>query len=175
MNPWAPFVVFLVLGSIWTVVWIWTVARSGGPPAPYDPIYRGGGTLRRRLFYALTAVLIIVFFLSIRWFPYPRTAEARLGAPTVHVNVAAKMWQWTLSQTEFPAGASVEFAVTSQDVNHGFAIYGPAGHLVAQVQAMPGYTNHLIVRFTQPGQYLIRCLEYCGIPHIGMAGAFEVK
>ena len=175
MNPWSPFIVFLVVGGAWTIAWVWALVRAGGSPVGYDDIYHHTGVLRRRLFYLITAILVIVFFLSIRWFPYPRLAEARLGVPGVRVTVAAKMWQWTVSQTEIPKDTPVEFMVTSEDVNHGFAIYGPTGHIVAQVQAMPGYTNHLIVSFTQPGQYLVRCLEFCGIPHIGMATAFEVK
>lgn len=84
------------------------------------------------------------------------------------------MWQWTLSRSSFPAGTTVEFDVTSRDVNHGFGIYGPQGTLVAQVQAMPGITNRLVVHLARPGQYLVRCLEFCGIPHIGMATAFQV-
>lgn len=175
MNPWGPLVVFLVIGAAWTAAWAWVVARSSGPPGSFDAVYAAGGVLRRRLFYAIVAVLVVVFLASVRWFPYRSLAEARLGPPTAHVSVTAKMWQWTLSQTAIPAGTPVEFDVTSIDVNHGFGIYGPSGRVVAQVQAMPGYTNRLVVRFAQPGQYLVRCLEFCGIPHIGMATAFDVK
>ncbi len=174
MNPWVPFVVFLVIGTAWTVAWGWTIARAGGPPAAYDPIYRGGGWIRRRLFAALIVVLGAAFLASLWWLPYRGVAASRLGAPTARVTVTARMWQWTLSRTQTPAGTPVEFDVTSVDVNHGFGIYGASGHLVAQVQAMPGYTNHLIVRL-QPGRYVVRCLEYCGVPHIGMLTAFDVK
>ncbi|HKV46146.1 MAG TPA: cytochrome c oxidase subunit II [bacterium] len=175
MNPWGPFVVFLVVGTAWTVAWGWVVAWSSRPSGSFDDIYAAGAVLRRRLFSAIVAILVIVFLVSIRWFPYRSLAEARLGPPAAHVTVTAKMWQWTLSQTEIPAGTPVEFDVTSIDVNHGFGIYGPSGHIVAQVQAMPGYTNRLVVRFSEPGQYLVRCLEFCGIPHIGMAAALQVK
>ena len=120
-------------------------------------------------------VFIIVFASSFRWFPYRGFAAARLGRPTAYVTVPAKMWQWTLGQTEMPSATPVEFDVTSVDVNHGFAIYGPSGRIVAQVQAMPGYTNHLVVRFPEPGNYLVRCLEFCGIPRTGMVTAFTVK
>lgn len=73
------------------------------------------------------------------------------------------------------AGDPIVFDVTSKDVNHGFGIYDPAGHLVAQVQAMPEYVNHLPLRLTARGHYTVRCLEYCGIAHAAMQGAFEVR
>jgi cytochrome c oxidase subunit 2 len=174
MNPWGPFAVFLVVGGAWTVAWALVVLRASGPPHLYEPIYQASGRLRRLLFGATVGVLLVVLLVSVGWFPYPPVAAARLGPPSVRVAVTAQMWQWTLSRTALPAGATVEFDVTSRDVNHGFAIYGPSGRLVAQVQAMPGYTNRLLVHFTDPGQYLVRCLEYCGIPHIGMATAFQV-
>jgi len=175
MNPWGPFVVFIVLGVAWTSVWTWAVIRASASPAPYDAIYARGGALRRALFPVLTVVLAVAFLASIRWFPYPGLAEARLGPPTVQVAVTSKLWQWTMSQTHVPAGTPVEFSVTSVDVNHGFGIYDPSGHLMAQVQAMPGYTNHLVVRFSRPGQYLVRCLEYCGNPHIAMITVLDVQ
>jgi cytochrome c oxidase subunit 2 len=175
MDPWVPFAAFIIVGAAWTAVWLWAVARSSGPPADYDAVYKSSGLLRRRLLYALSIFFAVVFLLSIRWLPYRGLAQARLGPPAARVAVTAQMWQWGLSQTTIPMGVPVEFAVTSKDVNHGFAIYSPSGRIVAQVQAMPGYTNHLIVRFTQPGQYLVRCLEFCGIPHIGMAAILDVR
>jgi cytochrome c oxidase subunit 2 len=64
--------------------------------------------------------------------------------------------------------------VTSADVNHGFGLYDPDGELLGSVQAMPGYTNHLDLRLDKPGQYLVACLEFCGLGHHEMASQFEV-
>lgn len=167
MDPWVPFMGFLVIGLAWTIV------RAGSPAGRLRP-HLLRRPIRRRLFAALIVVLGAAFLASLWWLPYRGVAASRLGAPTARVTVTARMWQWTLSRTQTPAGTPVEFDVTSVDVNHGFGIYGASGHLVAQVQAMPGYTNHLIVRL-QPGRYVVRCLEYCGVPHIGMLTAFDVK
>jgi hypothetical protein len=52
--------------------------------------------------------------------------------------------------------------------------YDPEGHIVGQVQAMPGYTNVLVMRFDRPGSYQIRCLELCGQYHHIMVRGFEV-
>lgn len=175
MNPLLPFLAFLILAIAWTVAWAWAVSQANRTNEPYEAVTRSGGRLRARLFVAVTAGLAAAFLLSIWWLPYRRIAAARLGAPVARIAVTGKMWDWTLSQTRLPAGVPVELDVTSLDVNHGFGIYTPSGHLMAQVQAMPGYTNHLIVRFSELGRYTVRCLEFCGIPHIGMFTNFEVK
>jgi cytochrome c oxidase subunit 2 len=59
-------------------------------------------------------------------------------------------------------------------VNHGFALYDDQLHLLAQIQAMPGFTNKVRHRFTAPGKYKILCMEYCGLAHHGMVADFEV-
>lgn len=74
-----------------------------------------------------------------------------------------------------PANELIEFRVTSFDVNHGFAIYDPSNKLIAQTQAMPGYVNRLRWKFSEPGNYNILCLEYCGMAHQGMRASFTVK
>ncbi len=75
---------------------------------------------------------------------------------------------------DLPHGRVVRFEVTSADVNHDFGIYDPHGEIVGQVQAMPGFTNVLVMRFDQPGSYTIRCLELCGQYHHLMVRGFEV-
>lgn len=74
-----------------------------------------------------------------------------------------------------PRNELVEFRVTSLDVNHGFSLYDPQGNLLGQVQAMPGYMNRLRYRFSEPGNYTVLCLEYCGNSHHTMRGNFIVE
>jgi cytochrome c oxidase subunit 2 len=40
---------------------------------------------------------------------------------------------------------------------------------------MPGYVNKLQVRFAEPGEYEILCLEYCGLAHHGMRATVKVQ
>ena len=68
----------------------------------------------------------------------------------------------------------MEFHVTSKDVNHGFALYDPDMRIVAQTQAMPGYTNVLRYTFNEPGVYRVLCLEYCGVAHHEMTAEIKV-
>ena len=82
--------------------------------------------------------------------------------------------QWEISPNQAKAGTPVEFNVTSEDVNHGFALYAPDDRIVTQTQAMPGFTNRLRHTFTKPGTYRILCLEYCGLAHHNMVSEFEV-
>jgi len=73
-----------------------------------------------------------------------------------------------------PSGTSIRFEVSSIDVNHGFGLYDPHGHLVGSVQAMPGYRNRLDLTLSEVGVYRIRCLELCGLNHSTMESSFTV-
>jgi cytochrome c oxidase subunit 2 len=133
-------------------------------------VTRAAYALRRWWLWLLVGGVIASFALSVPSFPYPVAAQH--GAP--HYSVVAQQYSFQLPAT-VPLNTDVIFDVTSKDVNHGFGIYDPAGALVSQVQAMPQYTNHLPVRFIVPGQYTIRCLEYCGVAHHVMRAGFEVR
>lgn len=104
--------------------------------------------------------------------PWPH-GNAKTGIDRV-VDATARQWSWSLSETTARVGEQVEFRVTSEDVNHGFALYDPNMQLVGQIQAMPGYTNRLRHRFELAGEYRILCLEYCGLAHHAMSASFTV-
>lgn len=174
MNPAIIFGVFLVLAVVWTGIWLWVLVSSRRP-APYPGIYSTVNILRRRLFYAILAIAIVVFGISMFWLPYPLVRAETVGKPQLVVNATGQQWFWTLSQRNIPVGVPVEFVVTAKDVNHDFAVYNPQGHVVTQVQAMPGHPNHLIYKFDQPGVYTVRCLEYCGLGHTGMITTLTVQ
>jgi len=173
MNPRVVFLVLVSLGVLWTGVLIW-VFRSR-PPVPYSELAGGVQALRRRLLYPLIAVAAVVFLVSTSWVAYPSERIRRLGRPEVSVEVQGVQFAWILSRREIPAGTAVEFRVTARDVNHGFGVYSPEGLLVGQVQAMPRYTNRLVLRFDRPGTYAVRCLEYCGIAHHAMSTTLTVQ
>jgi cytochrome c oxidase subunit II len=74
-----------------------------------------------------------------------------------------------------PVGTHARFDITSVDVNHGFGLYDPDGHLIGSVQAMPGHHNQLDLTLSEAGIYAIRCLEYCGLNHSTMESSFTVS
>lgn len=128
--------------------------------------------LRRWLFGALLIIFVVGSFATLRHFPIP-PQHTPLNIHQV-VDVVGIQWSWQIKPDTVQTGSPVEFRVTSKDVNHGFALYAPDGHIVTQVQAMPGYTNELVHTFTQPGTYVVQCLEYCGLGHAPMTSQIKV-
>ena len=139
--------------------------------------------VRTAYFIVLCAAVVLGLAFTLPATPYPgRFSGAK---PDAVVNVSSEQWSWTLapasgaaaagSNIVLPVGKLIEFDVSSKDVNHNFGIYDAAAHLVAQVQAMPGYTNRLFHTFDAPGHYTVLCLEYCGVEHQAMNTEFDVK
>ncbi|HRQ32990.1 MAG TPA: hypothetical protein PLM89_07795 [Anaerolineales bacterium] len=166
-------ILFLVLSAIWTAIWF-KVILSIPNIQPEEEVTKNANTLRRRLAFPMIATLVILLTAVFYWSPYPIFREHTIGKPEVTVNVNSFQWGWILDADTLPVHKVVEFNVTSRDVNHGFAIYNSEGRLVAQTQAMPGYVNKLIFKFDEPGEYTIRCLEYCGVSHHVMLATFTV-
>lgn len=72
---------------------------------------------------------------------------------------------------EVPAGSTITFKVTSEDVVHGFQIPGTNVNLMV----IPGEVNQVSHTFKKPGEYLILCNEYCGVGHQMMATKLIVR
>ncbi|CAA9520292.1 MAG: Cytochrome c oxidase polypeptide II [uncultured Sphingomonas sp.] len=68
-----------------------------------------------------------------------------------------------------PAGQTVKFIVTSNDVIHSFAV--PA--FWTKIDANPGILNETWVRVDKPGVYFGQCSELCGARHAYMPIAVE--
>ena len=154
------------------LVFIYVIAKSGDP-GESTLIAKKASAIRPWWFLALVVLGVGVTWASLKQFPIP-DQQARSQSPTQVVEAVARQWSWELSQDRFVAGIPVEFRVSSADVNHGFAIYGPDGLIVTQAQAMPGFTNRLLHTFTLPGTYRVLCLEYCGLAHHVMMIEFDV-
>ena len=158
----------VALGFIFVII-------QAAKPANDESRQKSARTARRLqawLFGALLAIFAVGSWATLRHFPIP-PQHAALGAGQV-VDVVGRQWSWQLTPAKVRAGSVVEFRVTSDDVNHGFALYAPDGRIVTQTQAMPGFTNKLLYTFTQPGTYTVQCLEYCGLGHAPMKTTLEV-
>ena len=153
---WLPVPIGILLYTLWFVR---DSNRSGEPERFYGIVDRW---LRRYIVLGLVVGLLVVGLgVAIPNYPYPqiRGLEARY-----HVSVVGMQFTWIINTTRVPANVPVEFIVTSRDVNHGLGIYDERGVMIAQVQAMPGYVNRLVVTLP-PGRYYLVCIEYCGIAH----------
>jgi cytochrome c oxidase subunit 2 len=170
-NAYLIFESFIVVAALAIIVMLFLANYRAHEPLPQEVVTSRGYALRRYWFWLVLVVAVATFVITIPNFPYPR---ANASANAKHFSVVAQQYSFAVPAV-VPLGVPVIFDVTSRDVNHGFGIYGPNGAIVGQVQAMPGYVNHLPMTFTVAGRYVIRCLEYCGIAHAAMQGGFDVR
>ncbi len=164
-------VVSMTLIAILAITFIFVIKNSSSD-GNKSAISAATGRWRNRLLVGMTLMFIPIIGFTLTKMPYARTVIANLDV--VVVQAKGYQWYWELSQTELPVGKQIEFQVTSADVNHGFAIYGPDMKIITQTQAMPGVTNVLRTTFEQPGTYQILCLEYCGVAHHTMMSELHV-
>lgn len=165
-------VLWIALSAIVIGVFAW-VMGSTRHPRDFSEVQHRGYRLRRGWGWFYGALLLVAFAATIWTIPYTWAQSADAARPALVVRVVAHQFSFTMP-SRLPAGRRIEFRVASGDVNHGFGIYDPQGVLVAQVQAMPDYTNVLYFTFSKPGTYTIRCLEYCGVDHSDMHQSLEV-
>lgn len=170
----------MIIGAIVFLLTGFRIAEDGG-----KEVKKRAYRVRRIWFVGLLIVGVLMSGVVIAGdLPYAETSTTQVASGVTQVseseaedplvvNVTGKQWAWDIEQRELPADRAIKFRVTSADVNHGFGIYR-GDTLVAQVQAMPGYTNVLILRFDKPGEYRIRCLEYCGAAHTSMQDQITV-
>lgn len=161
--------IFLGAAVAAIAAFVFVAQYRAGAPASQETVTHAGYTIRRWWFAIIVVVALAAFAITIPEFPYPRSATSGK-----HFTVIAQQYSFTLPAV-VPAETPIVFDVTARDVNHGFGIYDPDGHLIGQVQAMPDYVNHLPFLFRARGRYTVRCLEFCGIGHAGMQGSFEVR
>ena len=182
--PVTAFGVFLISTAIILIVF-GIVARSTN--VQRDVSYARASRLRLLFFASLSVILLVFLALTLPRLPYPVEAST----PERIVLATGKQYAWSLSESTaptlenwettyspsaaVPVGSTVEFRVTTLDVNHGFSLYTPDVHLMAQTQAMPGYVNRLRLRFDKPGTYTVLCLEFCGMAHHRMRGLVDVR
>lgn len=166
----------IALGGIGLVAlgFILVIAQAA-KPADADAMAKSAQAARKwqgRWFWALVVIFVVGSWTTLR--PYPIAPQGNGADGAQVVTATGYQWVWQIQPTTIQAGVPTEFRVTSADVNHGFAIYAPDGRIVAQTQAMPGYTNKLLHTFTEPGAYEVQCLEFCGIGHAPMRTTIQV-
>ncbi len=162
-------IVFLVLALALAGVFV-AVGIASRDDVAYERVQRTGYWLRRRWLALLLVLGVLV--VGVTFFDLPYASGS--GSGRTVVKVTAGQFFWSLSPDRVAAGTPLRFDVTSVDVNHGFGLYDPHGHLIGSVQAMPGYHNELDLTLRTPGAYRVRCLEFCGVNHAVMQGTFTV-
>lgn len=161
--------VFGLLAFVLAAVFV-VIGAQAGTTVSVERVHQVGYWLRKRWLALLSALGVLVVGLSLVDLPYASGS----ATDRTTVKVTSGQFFWSLAPSEAPVGTPLRFEVTSVDVNHGFGLYDPSGHLIGSVQAMPGYHNKLDVTLSKPGLYRIRCLEFCGLSHSTMESAFRV-
>lgn len=167
---WLTSLFFMVVIAVIFVV----VAIKSKEKQNYAPIKKKWYKARTYFGITLILLMLVITIYTLRELPYNQPVYGKENNPVI-VDVEAIQFGWDISETEFEVGQPIEFHVTSADVNHGFGIYVEDRKLVAQTQAMPGYTNKVFITFDKPGTYEVLCLEYCGLAHHLMVGEIVVK
>ena len=162
-------VVFAVVALLLATAFV-VIGVQAGTEVGFHRVHDAGYWLRKRWLGLLVVVGVVV--VGISFFDLPYATGGGVGRTVV--KVTSGQFFWSLVPDRVPTGARVRFDVTSIDVNHGFGLYDPHGHLIGSVQAMPGYHNRLDLTMSEPGVYRIRCLEFCGLNHSRMDGVFTV-
>jgi cytochrome c oxidase subunit 2 len=167
--------VSIVLMGALAALFAWVAVGASDELADYGPVLASVYRARTWLFGLAVIVLIGVNYDTLGKLPYVSSMSTPSAAAGIlPVDAVGEQWAWSIKPNAFRVGQTAEFHVTSKDVNHGFAIYDPEMRIVAQVQAMPGYTNVLRYTFKEPGVYRVLCLEYCGVAHHEMNAEINV-
>jgi cytochrome c oxidase subunit 2 len=162
-------VVFAVIALLLACAFF-VIGVQAGSDVSVERVHLVGYWLRKRWLALLLVIGVLVVGISLFDLPYASGSAAGRSV----VTVTGGQFFWSLQPDRVPAGTHVRFDVTSVDVNHGFGLYDPHGHLIGSVQAMPGYHNKLDLNLTEAGRYQIRCLELCGLNHSTMESSFTV-
>ncbi|SEP41383.1 cytochrome C oxidase subunit II [Nitrosovibrio sp. Nv6] len=166
--------VSLVLMLMITFGVIFVAINSHKREEEYGPLVKRAYGFRTKLFWVVALVFLPAMIYNLMDLPYDVSRAATAGGPPQVINVTAHMWYWEMDRDQVDAGQPVEVHITSADVNHGFGIYDKDMHLVAQAQAMPGYTNVIRHTFKEEGTYKVLCMEYCGVAHHNMMTEIKV-
>jgi plastocyanin len=96
---------------------------------------------------------------------------ARDGEP-VDVYLMAYQWGYTPAVLRLEAGVAYRFRMMAIDVAHGASLQ--LGHGGRIVRLRPSVLVEHELTFTRPGEYLLYCTVYCGLPHDRMQGRIVV-
>ena len=93
------------------------------------------------------------------------------GAGAYEVVMVGQTWSFRPNEIRVPVGSRVTFTSTSQDVIHGLRVEKTN----VNIMLIPGQVGRATAHFTQTGEYLLVCHEYCGLAHHTMFGKVIVE
>lgn len=103
--------------------------------------------------------------------PFANPELRELAPGKYEAYIRAQIWSFTPNEIRIPAGSTVTFYVTSQDVQHGIKITDTNINMMI----LPGQVSTLTATFDRPGTHNFICHEYCGSQHHTMYGRIIVE
>lgn len=101
-----------------------------------------------------------------------RDAALGAGVGPIEVYLMAHQWGYAPAVLRLEAGVPYRFRMMAVDVAHGASIQlGGASRII---RLRPGALVEQELTFTRPGEYLLYCTVYCGLPHDRMRGTIIV-
>ena len=142
-------------------VFAWVAVGANVALANYGPVIASAYRLRTWLFGLAVVVLVAVNYDTLGKLPYVSSMSASSSATaTQRVEAVAEQWSWNIKPDAFRVGQTVEFHVTSTDVNHGFALYNPDMRKPRDINVGQ------VVRDTEDRLDVIGCLDHTGFCRI---------
>lgn len=103
--------------------------------------------------------------------PFDAPGLHRTGEHRYDLVMRVSAWRFEPAEVRIPAGSTVDFQLTSQDVLHGFHLVNTTVNLMIA----PGQIARATHKFDKPGTYTWVCHEYCGAGHHVMSGKLIVE
>jgi cytochrome c oxidase subunit 2 len=103
--------------------------------------------------------------------PFDKPGVFQTGPNTYNAVVVAQAWTFRPNELHVPVGAEITFIATSTDVIHGFNVERTRLNMML----IPGQISKNTYTFSEPGERLLICHEYCGLGHHTMAGKIIVE
>ena len=125
------------------------------------------------------AVVAILIWVGASSWDVERIIE-EVPAEAETIKVIGQQWFWSfehadgtkeINELHVQKDKPYRFEITSMDVNHNFNV----PDYVILMDAVPGRINTLWNMFTEPGEFLIQCREYCGFSHYNMKAKLFVE
>ena len=158
-----------------SLVWfVFRYRRRGRPRDAEGPQIHGA--TRLELIWTAVPVLILAAIASYVFYKLPGiqdvpAARAEGGPLRIKVDAHQFYWQFTypngavsIDELRVPVNRTVRVDITSHDVDHSWWV----PQLGGKFDAIPGRRTHTWFKAEQPGSYLGKCGEFCGVFHAAM-------
>lgn len=169
LTGWGAFGMLLFMLLPFAFVFLYVVFKKTYVDSSPSKADRSKFVRVERMWIGFAAVVfIVVNVASLEYMPSVYTAKALAsGEKITEVSFTAESWSYDLPETKIEVGRPIRFSGKSNDTMHGFALYHPKGKVLFTMMLMPGLENptSIIYTFKDPGTYIVRCLEYCGLAH----------